>query len=178
MRFRQPKVPPLMAEGLLRGDALEHRHEFDQLVGGGAELFAEPLEFIGLIAAADAKHEPSMGQRVDHADLRHQPHRVIQRHDDHAAAPLDAAGLAGEPRNHHQRRRANAVVGEMMLGEPGYGKARVLRRLHLLHRVVIHPVRGRAARAISHQVELAEIRGVSRLSWRRQYWPSMLQSQP
>ena len=121
------------------------------------QLLAEALELVGLIAAAHAEHEPAVRQRVDHADLGDQAHGLVERRHHHRGAELDALGLAREPRQHHQRRGAHAVVGEVVLGEPGDLEAVGLGRLHLLDRVVVELVRLGARRAVAHQVELAEV---------------------
>jgi hypothetical protein len=100
-----------------------------------------------------------MGQRIDHADLGDQPRGVMERHDHHARSEADARRLARHARHHHQRRGTDAVIAEMVLGEPGDGEAGLLGGLHLRHRFVIDRRGRRAARAIPHQAEQADIHG-------------------
>ena len=150
-------VLAVVAEGLAREGQLQHLGELDQLGHRVLQVLAEALELVGLIAAADAEHEPTVRQGVDHADLGDEAHGLIERGDHDGGAQLDALGLASEPRQHHQRRRAHAVVGEMVLGEPGDLEAGSLRSFHLLDRVVVKLVRLGSRRAVSHQVELAEV---------------------
>ena len=159
MRLGQPVVLAAVAEGVAREGQLQHLHELGELGHRLCQVLAEALELVGLIAAADAEHQAAVGQRIDHADLGDQPHGLVERRHHHRGAEPDAARLAGQPRQHHQRRGAHAVVGEMMLGKPGDLEAIGLRRLHLLDGVVVELVGLGAGRAISHQVELAEMHG-------------------
>src|SRR5260370_37482 len=57
--------------------------------------------------------------RVAGRDPGGEPRRVVERqHHDRGAEP-DLAGQRGAMRDHHQGRGAQAIIREMMLGEPG-----------------------------------------------------------
>ena len=67
------------------------------------EIDAEPVEFIGLIAGADAEHQPAVRQRVGGGHLGGEPRRVVERqHHDRGAEP-DVLCDRGAMRHHHQR---------------------------------------------------------------------------
>ena len=91
----------VMAEGLGAEGRFHHAHHFEQPRRRLREVLAEALELIGLVAAADAEHEPPMRQRIHHPDLRNEPGRVVERDDHHAGAEADARCLARQPRDHH-----------------------------------------------------------------------------
>jgi hypothetical protein len=157
VRLGQKEVFALVTKGVAAEGELQHLHELEQLGYGVCERFSEALELIGLVATAHTQHQPPMAQRVHHADFRDQPHRFIERCHHHGRAELDALGLPGQPRQHHQGRRTHAIVGKVVLGKPGDLEAVGLGCLDLFDGVVIKLV-GLAARcAVAHQVELAKV---------------------
>src|SRR5439155_389451 len=72
-------------------------------------------------------------------------------------AEPDPPGDRGAMRHHHQWRRTQAVVREVMLGEPGDRVAELVGHLRLLGDLAEH-LRGRLARlARPHQIEYPEL---------------------
>jgi hypothetical protein len=43
------------------------------------DIDAEPLEFVGLVAGADAEHQATVRQRVGGCDLGREPRWVVER---------------------------------------------------------------------------------------------------
>jgi hypothetical protein len=109
----------VVAEEILGKGTVE---DFAKLFGHlqiGFDIDTEPLEFVGLVAGADAQHQAPVRQRVGGCDLGQQPRRVIERQDYHRGAEPDLFGNRGAVGDQHQGRRAEAVIGEMVLGKPG-----------------------------------------------------------
>jgi hypothetical protein len=78
------------------------------------------LDLTGVIAAPDAKHDPSAGQDISHGVVFGEPQRMPHRGDIEAAADIDVARQMGEMHRHRQQVR-NAFVTfvlEMVLGHP------------------------------------------------------------
>ena len=67
----------------------------------GSDIDAEPLEFVGLVAGADAEHQAPVRQRVGGCDLGQQSRRVIERQDDDRGAELDLFGNRGAVGDEH-----------------------------------------------------------------------------
>ena len=136
------------------------------------DVDAEPLEFVGLVAGADAEHQPPVRQRVGGRDLGGEPRRVVERQDHDRGAEPDLLRDRGAVRDHHQRRRAQAVIREMVLGEPGDRVAELVGEPRLLGDLGEN-LRGRLFRvARPHQVEDAEFhRPLLRVASLPQPWP-------
>ena len=117
-------------------------------------------EKLRLVAAANAKHQAPMRHGIDHADFGNQAGRVVKRHNHNAGSEFDARSLARQAGQHHQGRWADAVIGKMVLGEPGDVEAGGLGGFYLGDGAVIDRRGGHAAIAIAHQVENADIHGV------------------
>ena len=64
-------------------------------------------------------------QLVQEADVLEHPDRLIERRHDDGRAELYSRRMRGHVGAHRQRRRAQAVVREMVLGEPGNLEARL-----------------------------------------------------
>jgi hypothetical protein len=122
----------IVAEEILGKRTVEDFAEFFGHLQIGSDVDAEPLEFVGLVAGADAQHQAPVRQRVCGRDLGQQPRRVIERQDDDRGAEPDLLGDRGTVGDQHQGRRAKAVIGEMMLGEPGNRVAELVREPGLL----------------------------------------------
>ncbi|ODN66256.1 hypothetical protein A6302_04454 [Methylobrevis pamukkalensis] len=118
-RVRDVDILALEAGAALGQRLFHHPPVFDEDLGLLRHVGVVALELVGLVAGADADHRPSAGQLVEQRDLLGNPHRVIERQHDHAGAKPDAAGDAGHVGGDHQRRDADRIVGEMVLGEPG-----------------------------------------------------------
>ena len=96
-------------------DHVEHlEHPFPALL----DVDSEALELEVLVAVADTEVEPAARERVGEPDLAEQPRRCMQGRDDHRGSEPDPLGHRRGVRHHHQRRRAQAVVREVVLGEP------------------------------------------------------------
>ena len=122
----------------------------------GFDIDAEPLEFVGLVAGADTEHQAPVRERVGGRNLGRKPRRVVERqHDDRGAEP-DLLGDRGAVRNHHQRRRAEAVIREMVLGEPGDRVAELVGEPRLLRDLGKNFCRRLLGGARPHQIEDAE----------------------
>ena len=137
----------------LLDDVPDLEHALDLVV----EVEAEALELVALIARAQADHRPALAQVVQEGDLLGEANRVVERrHDDRGAEP-DALGDRREVGGHHQRRGADAVVGEVVLGEPGHVEAHVVGEAHHVGGVAHDLERGLTALAHGHQIEQSEL---------------------
>jgi hypothetical protein len=67
----------------------------------GFDIDAEPLEFVRLVAGADAEHQAPIRQRVGGCELSQEPRRVVERQDDDRGAEPDLFGDRGAVRNQH-----------------------------------------------------------------------------
>lgn len=119
------------------------------------DLHAEALELVVLVAGADAQLEPPAGDGVA-SRFGEQARRMVHgQHADRAAKP-DALRLPRHVGYHHQRRGAEAVVGEVVFRIPGGVEAGLIgsdglpdgRAQHLIRRLVVA--------ALLHQHEDAE----------------------
>ena len=146
-----------IGERLLRERQVEHVEELLEHGPRAGEVLAETFELVGLVAAADAEDEPPAGEAIDHADLGQQPRRLVERRDDDGRGEFYPLGLPGAARRHQQRRRADAVVGEVVLGEPRDLEAEPVGMPDLLHVFVEHPLRRRPAFAVAHEAEIPEM---------------------
>ena len=61
MRLGDLEVLAVVAEGVAREGQLQHLHHLEQLGHEFLQVLAEALELVGLVAAADAEHEPAVG---------------------------------------------------------------------------------------------------------------------
>ena len=117
---------------------------------------AETVEFIRLIAAAQAQYEPASRQQVGEGGLLHQPQRLVERQGQYGRPEADMGGLRRAMGHHHEGGRADRMVGEVMLREPGDVEAEILRHLHRVDRGAQHRG-GRGVPVIqAHEVEEAE----------------------
>jgi len=112
-------VSAIVAEEILGEGTVEDVAELLGHLEIGVDVDTEALELIGLVAGADAKHQAPVRQRVGGGDLGREPGRVVERQDDDRGAEPDPLGNRGAVRDHHQWRGAQAIVREMVLGEPG-----------------------------------------------------------
>jgi len=112
-------VLAVVAEEILRKSTVEDVAELFGHLQVGLDIDAESLEFVGLVARADAQHQAPVRQRIGGRDLGRQPRRVVKRQDDDRGAEPDLFGDRGAVCHQHQRRCAEAVIRKMVLGEPG-----------------------------------------------------------
>ncbi len=117
--LRDPVVLAVIAEEVLGKGTVEDVAELFGHLQIGFDIDAEPLEFVGLVAGADAEHQAPVRQRVGSCDLGREPCRVVERQDDDRGAEPDLFGNRGAMRDQHQGRRTEAVIREMVLSEPG-----------------------------------------------------------
>jgi len=152
-------VLPLEAEPFLRQAELD---DVEELVEDGRRVLdphAEAVELEFLVAGPDAELEPSVGDGVGEAGFRQQAQGVVHRQDANGAAEPDALRQRRHVRHHHQRRGAEAVVGEVVLGVPRRVEAGLVGERGLLHRGVQHLGRGLVVAALLHEDEDAELHG-------------------
>jgi len=154
--LRDLVVLALVAEEIPGEGAVEDVAELCGHLEIGLDVDAEPLEFVGLVAGADAEHQAPVRQRVGGGDLGREPCRVVERQDHDRGAEPDLLSNRGAVRDHHQRRRAEAIVREMMLGKPSDRITELIGKPSLLGDLAEN-LRGRLCRiARPHQVEDAE----------------------
>ena len=159
-------VLAVVAEEILGEGTIEDVAEFLGHLQIGFDIDAEPLEFIGLVAGADTEHQAPVRERVGGRNLGGEPRRVVERQDDDRGAEPDFFGNRGAVRNHHQRRRAEAVIREMVLGEPGDRVAELVSEPRLLRDLGKNFRRRLFGGARTHQIEDAEFhRPLLRFAW-------------
>ncbi len=103
----------------------------DAFLDAGPAVLAVGLEGLVVLqraAAPDADVEPAAAHHVQHRELLGQVHRVMERQQAHAHAEPQRARAGGEERGEHRRDRAEAVVVEVVLGDPDRGVAERPRR--------------------------------------------------
>ena len=132
MGLRDLVMLAVVAEEILGKGTVEDVAELLGHLQIGFDIDAEPLEFVGLVAGADAEHQAPVRQRVGGCDFGREPRRVVERQDHDRGAEPDLFGDRGAVRDQHQRRRAQAVIREMVLGEPGDRIAELVGELRLL----------------------------------------------
>ena len=66
--------------------------------------------------------ETAAAQDIDERELLGQADRIVERQDGRGQADPDAPGAHGDDRRQHRRRDRQAVVDEVMLGEPTESK--------------------------------------------------------
>ncbi len=157
MSFRHLIVLALVAEEIPAEGQVE---DVAELVGHFeilGDVGAEPLEFVGLVPGADAEHQSAIRQCVGRGDFCGEPGRVVQGQDHDRGAEADLFGDRGAMRHHHQWRGTQAVVREMVLGEPGDRVAERVGQPRLLGDFAKY-LRGRLVRlARPHQIEDPEV---------------------
>jgi hypothetical protein len=121
------------------------------------DVGAEPLELVGLVAGSDAEHQPAVRQCIGRGDLGGEARGVVQRQHHHRSTQPDPTGDRGAVRHHHQGRCTQAVVREVVLGEPGDRIAELVGHPRLLGDLAKH-LRGRLVDLPRpHQIEDAEL---------------------
>ena len=70
-------------------------------------------------------------------DVLGQPHRVVERDDDHRGADPDAGGALADGGGQHQRVGDGAVVGEVVLGQQHAVVPEPLGELRVVHEVAV-----------------------------------------
>ena len=124
---------------------------------GVLDLDAEAFEFELLVAGSEPELEPAIGGHVGEADLAEQPVRMIERQHAYCRAEPDAGGTGGALGHQHQRRRAQAIIVEVVFREPGIVEAGHLGADGLLDRAVQHGLGRLAVIALLRQDEYAEL---------------------
>jgi len=123
---------------------------------GLADIDAEAGELPRLVAAPDTEIDPASRQHVELRDLLGHQNGVVQGQNDDAGPQPQ---LFRPRRQEGQQRRdvvAEAVLPEMMLGDPDAVKAHLLQVLDQLHVIVEH-VAFAPARMLVEQVERREL---------------------
>ena len=156
---RQPDVLPFVAEAPLRQAELDDVQELVEDRRRVLDVHAEAVELELLVAGSDAELEPPVGDGVGEAGFRQQAHGMVHRQDADGAPEPDALRQRRHVRHHHQRRRAEAVVREVVLGVPRRVEAGLVGEHGLLHRGVQHIGRGLMVAALLHEDEDAELHG-------------------
>jgi hypothetical protein len=119
----------------------------------------EGLVVLQRAAAADTHVEPTAAHHVEHRELLGQVDRMVQREETHAHAQSKRAGTCGEERRQHRRGGTQAVVVEVMLGDPHRVIAHRLGSQHLLERRIVYALL--APRLVPlHQKEQSEVHGL------------------
>src|SRR5215468_1789612 len=113
----------------------------DAFLHAGPAVVAIRLE--GLIVlqrtpAADAHVESASADHVEHGELLCQIDWVMQGQEAHTHPQAQRGGAGGHVGSQHGRRRAEAVVVEVMLGDPHRRVAEPLGGQHLLEARVVH----------------------------------------
>ena len=120
------------------GDILfQHVQRFEERIARRFQRNPEPVELVLLISRPHADHGTAVADHVQHADFFQHAQRMVQWRHDHCGAKPDLRRLRCQRDGHRKRRRAQAVVGEMVLGEPGDVEADLLRHFHLLDHLLI-----------------------------------------
>ena len=161
VRFRHAVVLAVVAEEIPAESEVEDVAELVRHLEVLLEIDAEALEFVGLVTGADPEHEPPVRQGVGRGNLGEQARRVVQRHDDHGGAEPDLLRHRRAVRHHQQGRCAQAVVREMMLGEPRDRIPQLVGQLRLLGDLAEYLRRRRTRIARAHQVENAEFHNLN-----------------
>ena len=115
-------------------------HQGDALLGARARIVAVGLEGLVVLqgaAAADADVEAPAAHHVEHGELLGQVDRMVQGQQAHPHAQAQGGRAGREVAGQHGRRRAEAVVVEVMLGEPDGVVAERLGGEHLLEGGVV-----------------------------------------
>ena len=96
------------------------KHHTEHFVVGVARLArvaAEPLVLHVANTAADARHETTMRELVDHADFLDQPGRMVERQAQHHGAKSDARCASRDGGEEDNRRWRHVERGEVVLGD-------------------------------------------------------------
>jgi hypothetical protein len=115
------------------------QHDVHRLVEALAVLLLGDViaaELGGAVAAAHADVEPPLGDDVDQRELLGQAQRVVEGEDRGGEPDAHAACAGGGGGGEAGRIDGEAVVDEVMLGEPDLVEAELLRPLHLLELAV------------------------------------------
>ncbi len=122
----------LEVEGLAAPALPHQRDAFIHAHAGIAALRLEGLIVLQGPAAADADVEAAAAHHVEHGELLGEVHRMVQGQQAHPHAQAQGGRARGDVRGQHRRRRAEAVVVEVVLGEPDRAIAERLGGEHLL----------------------------------------------
>ena len=114
-------------------------------------------ELVRLVAGADAEQHPAARKRLQHPEFLRHPERLVQRKHDDRRAELDPAGDRGAVPRHQQRRGADGVAGEMVLGEPRRVEPGLVGEAHLLNRHAQDVGRGLVGAVLRHEVEKGDL---------------------
>jgi len=122
----------VVTEALLRPRALEDLHRLVEAVTALLLRHAEAAELGGPVAASHPHVEASVGDDVHQRHLLGQSERVVKGQDGGGQADADAPGARGGGGGEAGGIYREAVVDEVMLGEPRLVEAQLLRPLDLL----------------------------------------------
>ena len=111
-------------------------------------------------APAEAGVEPSTAEQVEGGGVLGEPHRMVERRDDDRSAQPQGGGAGGDVGEQQQGRRAKAVAGEVVLGQPAAVETQLLADAEFLGDVVDNLVGGQAL-GPGHVGKEAEFHGVN-----------------
>jgi hypothetical protein len=146
------EVAALEGEPLLRP---RPDHDLQRLLEALAALDlgdAIALELDGPVASPDAHVQPPAAQDVHHRQLLGEADRVVEGQDGRGEPDADVARAHGRGGGQHRRRDRQAVLDEVVLGQPDAVEPQLLGPGHLVH-LVAHDVRmGESGRGLQEVV--------------------------
>jgi hypothetical protein len=116
------------------------KHDTEHFVVGVARLgriAAEPLVLHVANAAADARHEATVRELVDHADFLDQPRRMVERQAQHHGAEPNARCAPRDRGEEDDRRWGHVERREVVLGDVVAVEAVFLGALDQCHALVV-----------------------------------------
>ena len=121
----RPDVQPLggmelalEVEGRARPALLHQRDAFLDPQPRVGALGPERLVVLERAAASDADVEPSTGHDVERGELLGEIDRMMERQQAHAHPEAERGRAGGHERREHRWRRTEAVIAEVVLGDP------------------------------------------------------------
>ena len=121
-----------MGEALFRPRALQDVHRLLEALAILLLRHVVAAELGRTIAAADADVQTPARDDIDQRRLLGQAQRVVERQDRRRQSDADAARARRGHRRQGRRVHREAVVDEVVLGQPDLVEAELLRPLHLL----------------------------------------------
>ncbi len=161
MRLRHANVLSCVFDGATGDELLRHVHGLEEDVAARLEVDAELVELVLLIATAETEHGPAIAQLIEHRDIFQHAQRLIERRNDDRRAKPDALRQARHVGRHGHGRRAEAVVREVVLREPGDVEADLLCEPDLIRALGIDLARRLGGIALRIEAEESEMHGLS-----------------
>src|SRR5438128_1651150 len=157
MRLRHSDVLSHIFDGATPDELLGHLERLEKYVAAGLEVDAEFVELVLLIAAAEPENRAPAAQLVQDREILKHAQRLVEGRHDHSRPQPDPPCQPGHVGRHRDRRGAEAIIGEMMLGEPGDIEADLLRQLHLIRGLAVDLVRALGGVALGVEAEESEV---------------------